>query len=79
MKKKPKQESTLERVAKIPLDELHLDEIDPNELTQEEAKQGFKELVEKYKNQKVVNQNPPDFGKATVDALNSITTDTERK
>lgn len=69
-KKSKKKESILERVSKIPLDQLHLDDIDPNELTQEEASQGFRELVDKFKDQKVNNPNSPDFGKATIDALN---------
>lgn len=62
--------SILKKISNTPREELPLDDVAENELTEKEALQAFGELNKKYKNQKVNNPNLPDFGKAIVDALN---------
>lgn len=59
-------------------DELKLrddDHLDKTELTEKEADQGFKELVEKYKDQPKIKDNPANkFSKGVIDALNKLST-----
>jgi hypothetical protein len=65
-------ESVLNQVINTPDDELRDDDhLERKDLTDEEATQGFKELVEKYKDQKAVKPKSKAFAQGIINVLNN--------
>ncbi len=63
--------SILERVMETPDDQMRDDDhLERKGLTDEQAAQGFAELVEKFKDQPVIHPKSNEFAQGIIDVLN---------